>query len=115
MGKFVHSCEGEMVCESVNVKIPYFNAPIYLENKVHRIENRIRSSRKLTRGSNKSAKLTRSSGRSTKSISPSNLRRESSRLRSKPETSFLSEEISSYRSTSMATPSKPEMESLTAI
>ena len=23
-----------MVCESVNPKIPYFNAPIYLENKV---------------------------------------------------------------------------------
>ena len=23
-----------MVCESVNPKVPYFNAPIYLENKV---------------------------------------------------------------------------------
>jgi len=34
MGSFVHACEGEMVCESVNLKIPYFNAPIYLENKV---------------------------------------------------------------------------------
>ncbi|KAI4260532.1 MAG: hypothetical protein LQ352_000228 [Teloschistes flavicans] len=33
MGSFVHACEGEMVCESVNPKIPYFNAPIYLENK----------------------------------------------------------------------------------
>ncbi|MCJ1351676.1 MAG: H/ACA snoRNP pseudouridylase subunit [Icmadophila ericetorum] len=33
MGTFVHACEGEMVCESVNPKIPYFNAPIYLENK----------------------------------------------------------------------------------
>ncbi|KAF2803208.1 Gar1-domain-containing protein, partial [Mytilinidion resinicola] len=33
MGKFVHACEGEIVCESINVKIPYFNAPIYLENK----------------------------------------------------------------------------------
>lgn len=32
----MHSCEGEMVCESVNPKIPYFNAPIYLENKVRR-------------------------------------------------------------------------------
>jgi hypothetical protein len=30
----MHSCEGEMVCESINPKIPYFNAPIYLENKV---------------------------------------------------------------------------------
>jgi len=34
MGSFVHDCEGEMVCESTNTKIPYFNAPIYLENKV---------------------------------------------------------------------------------
>ncbi|KAF2200628.1 Gar1-domain-containing protein [Delitschia confertaspora ATCC 74209] len=33
MGQFIHDCEGEMVCESVNTKIPYFNAPIYLENK----------------------------------------------------------------------------------
>lgn len=29
----MHSCEGEMVCKSVNEKVPYFNAPIYLENK----------------------------------------------------------------------------------
>ncbi|KAK3822338.1 MAG: Gar1/Naf1 RNA binding region-domain-containing protein [Linnemannia gamsii] len=29
----MHACEGEMVCKSTNVKIPYFNAPIYLENK----------------------------------------------------------------------------------
>ena len=36
MGSFVHACEGEMVCESSNPKIPYFNAPIYLENKVGR-------------------------------------------------------------------------------
>ena len=34
MGSFLHACEGEMVCESINPKIPYFNAPIYLENKV---------------------------------------------------------------------------------
>lgn len=33
MGSFMHSCETEMVCESTNAKIPYFNAPIYLENK----------------------------------------------------------------------------------
>ena len=33
MGSFIHACEGEMVCESVNSKLPYFNAPIYLENK----------------------------------------------------------------------------------
>ncbi|KAF2242091.1 Gar1-domain-containing protein [Trematosphaeria pertusa] len=33
MGTFVHDVEGEMFCESINPKIPYFNAPIYLENK----------------------------------------------------------------------------------
>ncbi|KAI9738212.1 MAG: H/ACA snoRNP pseudouridylase subunit [Cirrosporium novae-zelandiae] len=33
MGTFVQACEGELVCESINPKIPYFNAPIYLENK----------------------------------------------------------------------------------
>ncbi|KAI5851426.1 Gar1/Naf1 RNA binding region-domain-containing protein [Morchella snyderi] len=33
MGKFMHACEGEIVCQSINTKIPYFNAPIYLENK----------------------------------------------------------------------------------
>ncbi|RKU39876.1 H/ACA snoRNP pseudouridylase subunit [Coniochaeta pulveracea] len=33
MGKFVHACEGEIVCESINPKVPHFNAPIYLENK----------------------------------------------------------------------------------
>jgi hypothetical protein len=35
LGSFVHDVEGEMFCESSNPKIPYFNAPIYLENKVH--------------------------------------------------------------------------------
>ncbi|KAF4633346.1 hypothetical protein G7Y89_g4770 [Cudoniella acicularis] len=33
MGTFLHACEGEIVCESINTKIPYFNAPIYLQNK----------------------------------------------------------------------------------
>ncbi|KAJ5744341.1 H/ACA ribonucleoprotein complex subunit GAR1 [Penicillium manginii] len=33
MGSVMHSCENEIVCESINPKIPYFNAPIYLENK----------------------------------------------------------------------------------
>ncbi|WZH46466.1 putative snoRNP protein [Fusarium acuminatum] len=33
MGKFVHACEGEMVCESSNPKVPHFNAQIFLENK----------------------------------------------------------------------------------
>lgn len=29
----MHACENEMVCESTNTKIPYFNAPIFLQNK----------------------------------------------------------------------------------
>lgn len=34
MGQFVHAVEGEMLCSSVlKDKVPYFNAPIYLENK----------------------------------------------------------------------------------
>ncbi|QPG74529.1 H/ACA snoRNP pseudouridylase subunit [Brettanomyces nanus] len=33
MGIFFHSCEGSIVCRSINEKVPYFNAPIYLENK----------------------------------------------------------------------------------
>ncbi len=34
MGAFLHACEGDIVCRSINVKkVPYFNAPIYLENK----------------------------------------------------------------------------------
>ncbi|PVH17156.1 H/ACA ribonucleoprotein complex subunit 1 [Candidozyma duobushaemuli] len=33
MGSFLHTCEGDIVCRSINTKIPYFNAPIYLENK----------------------------------------------------------------------------------
>lgn len=33
MGMFMHACEGDLVCKSVNEKIPYFNAPIYLGNK----------------------------------------------------------------------------------
>ncbi|RMJ17932.1 H/ACA ribonucleoprotein complex subunit 1 [Fusarium kuroshium] len=33
MGKFMHACEGEMVCESINPKVPHFNAQIFLENK----------------------------------------------------------------------------------
>lgn len=37
MGTVMHACEGEIVCQSVNTKIPYFNAPIYLENKVRHL------------------------------------------------------------------------------
>jgi hypothetical protein len=39
MGKFVHDVENEMFCESINTKIPYFNAPVYLENKVYTSEH----------------------------------------------------------------------------
>merc|ERR1712072_475049 len=32
-GEMMHTCEGEMVCKSLfGDKVPYFNAPIYLEN-----------------------------------------------------------------------------------
>lgn len=33
MGSFMHACEGDMICKSINEKIPYFNAPVYLQNK----------------------------------------------------------------------------------
>ncbi|PWN51002.1 Gar1-domain-containing protein [Violaceomyces palustris] len=34
MGSFVHAVESEMLCQSTDPKhVPYFNAPIYLENK----------------------------------------------------------------------------------
>jgi len=33
LGELMHTCEGEMVCKStLNQKVPYFNAPVYLEN-----------------------------------------------------------------------------------
>jgi len=30
---FLHACEGDAVFKLSNVKIPHFNAPIYLQNK----------------------------------------------------------------------------------
>ena len=33
LGHFLQPCEGDLVCKCTNEKIPYFNAPIYLENK----------------------------------------------------------------------------------
>jgi len=30
---FLHACEGEAVTKLTNEKVPYFNAPIYLQNK----------------------------------------------------------------------------------
>ncbi|CAH1246389.1 GAR1 [Branchiostoma lanceolatum] len=33
-GHYVHPCEGDLVCKAdLGEKVPYFNAPIYLENK----------------------------------------------------------------------------------
>ena len=29
----MHPCEGELVCKCTNEKVPYFNAPVFLENK----------------------------------------------------------------------------------
>jgi hypothetical protein len=33
LGVFMHACEEEMVLKSTNEKVPYFNAPVYLQNK----------------------------------------------------------------------------------
>ncbi|KAI2656955.1 H/ACA ribonucleoprotein complex subunit 1 [Labeo rohita] len=35
VGEFMHPCEDDIVCKSVteNNQVPYFNAPVYLENK----------------------------------------------------------------------------------
>ena len=33
LGEYLMPCEDDLVCKSTNEKIPYFNAPIYLENK----------------------------------------------------------------------------------
>eukprot|EP00963_Diacronema_lutheri_P006707 scaffold587_cov339-Pavlova_lutheri.AAC.31 len=32
-GEFLHDCEGEALCKLTNAKVPYFNGPIYLQNK----------------------------------------------------------------------------------
>ncbi|KAI8350333.1 H/ACA ribonucleoprotein complex, subunit Gar1/Naf1, partial [Choanephora cucurbitarum] len=32
-GTFMSACEGEMVCQLTNAKVPFFNAPIYLQDK----------------------------------------------------------------------------------
>ena len=29
----MHPCEEDLVCKCLNEKIPYFNAPVYLEDK----------------------------------------------------------------------------------
>lgn len=33
MGALSHTCEDDIVCKSTSEKVPYFNAPIFLENK----------------------------------------------------------------------------------
>ena len=33
VGSFLHPCEEDLVCKSSIEKVPYFNAPIYLENR----------------------------------------------------------------------------------
>ena len=33
IGHFLHPCENDLVCKCTNESVPYFNAPIYLENK----------------------------------------------------------------------------------
>lgn len=33
LGFFTHPCEDDLVLKCTNEKVPYFNAPIYLENK----------------------------------------------------------------------------------
>jgi len=33
IGEFIHSAEDDLVCKCTNEKIPYFNAPIFLDNK----------------------------------------------------------------------------------
>ena len=33
LGQYLHNCEGDLVCKGTNDKVPYFNAPLYLENK----------------------------------------------------------------------------------
>lgn len=33
MSTFLHACEGDAVTKLTNEKIPFFNAPIYLQNK----------------------------------------------------------------------------------
>lgn len=33
VGHFLHPCEGDLVCKASHQKIPFFNAPIFLENK----------------------------------------------------------------------------------
>ncbi|VDN57458.1 unnamed protein product [Dracunculus medinensis] len=33
LGYFSHKCENDIICNTVIDKVPYFNAPVYFENK----------------------------------------------------------------------------------
>lgn len=57
----MHACEGDLVCKSVNEKIPYFNAPIYLENKtqIGRLDEILGPINQVVRSSGSRGLLTR--------------------------------------------------------
>ena len=93
----MHACEGEMVCESINPKIPYFNAPIYLENKVGKARRYKGEDMYLRFARPRLEKLTKFWDRSTKSILPSNRKKELSQHLLKLVTNFTLEEISYCR------------------
>src|ERR1700722_9855121 len=75
MGTFLHATEGEIVCESINPKIPYFNAPIYLENKVRTLNAPSTPESWLTF----MADVNRQGGRNTGSNQPSLLHNKTAR------------------------------------
>ena len=33
LGHYLHPCEDDLVCKCTNEKVPYFNAPVFLDNK----------------------------------------------------------------------------------
>ena len=67
IGTFMHPSEGDIVCESTNPKVPFFNAPIYLENKVSQRDHPIETI--LTIYRQQSARLTRFLDQLTRSTS----------------------------------------------
>jgi hypothetical protein len=101
MGTFMHACEDEIVCESINPKVPHFNAQIFLENKVCPIGGssnpRYRTiAALLTPYRHQSARLTKFSAQSTKSSSPSRRKTEYKQSLSSPATSSSLAARSSY-------------------
>jgi hypothetical protein len=96
-----------MVCESINPKVPHFNAPIYLENKVgiDLIFYEIFSELFLDR--HQSARLTRSWVPLTRFTLPSNHPKVSRPLHSSSATSSISPARSSYHSRSFSLSPSP--------